>query len=215
MIELGTNPWILIILTFIEVGFIFIPPFIASKIEKNTLWMQLKELGLYKTKKFNLDQLKLAILGFLIGISLFLFGNFLYSINLTIIRHAFGEKFLQDAQSNAISTQPVEPSLPQFIIIILLQLIIVAVSEEIFFRAFLIKKFNRKFKPIFSIMIASLIFTIYHVPPFIVPIITLITYFGYYYTIGFLLSISYFYFDYSLIQNILAHGIFNILILLF
>jgi hypothetical protein len=132
-----------------------------------------------------------------------------------IIQQIFGEIFVKYAQENRVSTTPIQPTLLQFIVILLLQIFVVALSEELFFRAFLIKKFNKKFKPWFSLLISSFIFTLYHTPPFIIPFITIITFFGYYFTLGILLSLMYYLTDYSLLQNITAHGLFNILILIF
>jgi len=215
MIALGTDPWILILLTLLELSFIFIPTSIAAKAEKTTLRNQFEELGIYEIAQTNFSQIKLATLGLIIGIFLFFIGDIIYFLNISLIQELVGERFIKNAQESAISTQPVKPSILQFIIIFVLQFIVVAVSEEIFFRAFLIKKFNRKLKPIYSVLISSIFFTLYHIPPFIVPITTIITYFGYYFILGLLLSITYLSFNYSLIQNILAHGMFNVLILLF
>jgi hypothetical protein len=215
MIALGDNPWTLIILTLFELLLILIPPWIASKIERNTLSAQLKELGANELARINIHQTKLLILGLIFGIGLFFFGGFIYDLNILIIRHVFGEIFLKNAQENRILTTPIQPTLLQFIIILLLQIFVVAFSEEFFFRAFLIKKFNKKFKPFFSLLISSLIFTLYHTPPFIIPFITIITFFGYYFILGILLSLLYYVTDYSILQNITAHGLFNILILIF
>ncbi|MFX1502753.1 MAG: type II CAAX prenyl endopeptidase Rce1 family protein, partial [Promethearchaeota archaeon] len=92
--------------------------------------------------------------------------------------------------------------------------IITGPCEEAFFRGFLIKKLKVKLKLSYSIIFSSIIFTLYHIPPFLVPLTTIITYFGYYFAFGVLLSLVFVYFKYSLIPCSVAHSCFNILILL-
>ncbi len=98
---------------------------------------------------------------------------------------------------------------------IVLQLTIVGVCEEAFFRGFILKKIDKEWKVVYALLISSVIFTLYHVPPFIVPITTIVTYFGYYFTFGVLLSLVYIYSDYSLIPGIIAHAMYNILLMIF
>ncbi|MFX1427840.1 MAG: CPBP family intramembrane glutamic endopeptidase, partial [Promethearchaeota archaeon] len=103
----------------------------------------------------------------------------------------------------------------QLAILIMLQIVLVGPCEEAFFRVFLINKFKEKVKITYSIIISSIFFTLYHVPPFIVPFTTVITFFGYFFTLGILLALIFVYFDFSLIPCSIAHSFFNILLFLF
>jgi len=210
-IELGENPWILIGLTFFEFLFIIIPALISSKLEKKPFKDIIKEMGFQK----NSDIIIKIISGISFGVIFFFFGNYIILFFRDIvIRNIFGNEFVETGKAGVISTSPFQPNNIQLIILIILQVIIIGPCEESFFRGFLIKKLNLKLKLANSIIISSIIFTIYHVPPILVPLTTIITFFGYFFTFGLILSLIYIYFDFSLIPCSIAHSIFNILILL-
>ena len=65
-----------------------------------------------------------------------------------------------------------------------------------------------------TILFSSLIFAFYHVPPFLVPLSTIFTFFGYYFTFGILLALVFMLFDFDLVPCIIAHSLFNILLLI-
>ncbi|MFW9895536.1 MAG: CPBP family intramembrane glutamic endopeptidase [Candidatus Thorarchaeota archaeon] len=209
--QLGENSWILITLIFLEILLVFIPAFISSKIEKKKIVDSLSEMGFEK----NEDILIKIIAGLSTGVLLFFLGNFLiYIFRNVLIETLFGSGFAEQGQEGVIITTPIQPNIIQISIIIILQIIIVGPSEEAFFRVFIIKKLQVKIKTRYSIIISSIIFALYHVPPFIVPFSTIVTFFGYYFTLGVLLSLISLWFNHSLIPNSIAHSCFNILILL-
>lgn len=214
-ISLGQHPWILISLTFFELLFVIIPPLIAAKIEQTSVKTQLEIMGFQKPTYGLLRSFLEALFGVGIGIGLYLVGGYISLFYRIIIRAILGAEFLESGESGVISTQPIQPSMHQLIIILLLQLFVVAVSEEAFFRGFLIKKLQNKFRTIVGVIISSIFFALYHVPPFIVPITTILSFFGFYFTFGILLSILFIGCDRSLIPVILCHGIYNILVILF
>ncbi len=153
--------------------------------------------------------------GIFIGSIFFLCGNYItLFFRDFIVRNIFNSKFVEQGQSGAIGTNPIQPNIIQIIILIILQIIIVGPCEEAFFRGFLIKKIENRLKIHYSIIITSIIFALYHVPPFLVPITTIITFFGYYFTFGILLSLLFVYFKYSIIPCSIAHSCFNIFILI-
>ncbi|MBD3342602.1 MAG: CPBP family intramembrane metalloprotease [Candidatus Lokiarchaeota archaeon] len=57
-----------------------------------------------------------------------------------------------------------------------LEVLIVGPCEEGFFRGFVLKKSENKLKNTSAILFSSLLFALYHVPPFLVPISTIITF---------------------------------------
>ena len=210
-IQLGENTWVLIGLIILEALFIIVPTFISSKVEKKNFKISLNEMGFDK----NRDVILKIIAGISIGVIFFSFGDFiiLFFRNI-IIENFLGTAFIEEGQEGAISTVPIQPNLIQIIIIVILQIIIVGPCEEAFFRVFIIKKTQVKAKLGYSVVISSIIFAFYHVPPFLVPLATIITFFGYYFTFGLLLALVFIYFDNSIIPISIAHSCFNILVLL-
>lgn len=210
-VQLGENPWILIGLIFLEIMFVIIPALISSKLEKKRFQDIIKDMGFQK----NEDLIIKIISGLSLGILFFFFGSYLILFFRDfIIRNLLGSDFVELGQEGAISTEAINPNLIQIVILVILNLIIIGPCEEAFFRGFLIKKLESKLKLAYSIIISSIIFTFYHVPPFLVPVTTIITFSGYYLAFGLLLSLIFVYFEYSLIPCSIAHSCFNILILL-
>ncbi|MFW9969747.1 MAG: CPBP family intramembrane glutamic endopeptidase [Candidatus Odinarchaeota archaeon] len=209
-IQLGENPWILIGIMFFEVLFIILPALLFSRIRKQSFIGEINEMGFQKNK--NMVIKIVAGVGF--GILFFFLGDFIVIFFRDFLsRNLFGNKFVELAQEGAINTAPIQPNSIQLFILIILQLFIIGPCEEGFFRGFLIKKCNIKLKQIYSILISSAIFTLYHVPPFLVPIQTIMTYFGYFFTFGLLLSFIFVYFNYSIVPCSVAHSCFNILLM--
>lgn len=215
VIFLGQDPWILIGLTFLELLFLIIPPFIAAKVERTSLKEQLVMMRFQApSPPYWVIGLK-AFIGGVIGMLLYLVGGYIAFFYQVIIVTILGSQFLESGESGAISTQPTQPNLVQLSIILVLQVAIVAVSEEAFFRSFLIQKLQTRFRLYLSIIFSSIFFALYHVPPFLVPITTVISFFGFYFTFGILLSVLFIAFDYQIIPVILCHGVYNILVILF
>jgi len=214
-INLGKDPSFLIAITFFEIFLILIPALIASKIEKRPIIEEFKEMG-FQLKRNSLKNFTLKIfLGLLIGALFFFFSRFVVSITNFIVQILFGTQFVEQGVENAITTEPINPTITQLIIIITIQIIIVGPCEEGFFRGFIIKKSQKKMKLIYSVILSTFIFAIYHVPPFLVPVSTIITFFGYFFTLGTLLALTFIFFKNSLLPSSIAHSMFNILILIF
>ncbi len=210
-IQLGEKPWILIGLIFLEILFVIIPAYISSKIEKKSFKELLFEMGFQK----NDDILIKIIAGLSIGVIFFSFGNFiLIFFRHIVIENLFGTKFIAEGQEGVISTIPFQPNIVQIIILVILQIIIIGPCEEAFFRGFIIKKLNVKMKIAYTVIISSILFSLYHVPPFLVPLATTITYFGYYFVFGVLLASIFIFFEYSLIPCSISHSCLNVLLLL-
>jgi len=210
-IELGKNPWLLIGLTILEILFVLLPAYSFSKIKKISIKDAIREMGFQK----NDDLFIKTIAGISFGILFYFLGGYLVIFFRNIItRSIFGSEFIIQAEEGAINTDPATPSFIQIIFLIVLQILIVGPCEEAFFRGFLIKNIAKKIKLIYSILISSCLFTFFHIPPLLVPLSTIITYFGYYFSLGLLLSLLFVYFNNSLIPCSIAHSCFNILILI-
>ncbi|MDX1799040.1 MAG: CPBP family intramembrane glutamic endopeptidase [Candidatus Lokiarchaeia archaeon] len=210
-VQLGENSWILIGLTFFELLFVILPALFLSNLKKKSFMTEINDMGFQMNDRLS----RKIISGLCFGIIFFfLSGYLILFFRDFIIRNLLGSEFVESAQEGAITTTPIQPNIIQMSILIILQIIITGPCEEAFFRGFLIKKFNLKLKSIYSILISSTIFSLYHVPPFLVPLSTTITFFGYYFTFGLLLSSIYIYFNYSIIPNSIAHSLFNILVMI-
>lgn len=215
MIKLGENPWILIILSMFEVLLIIIPIFISSRISRSSMKQELHEIGVVISFSNFINKLMKLALGIVIGIGLVFLSRFiLFFFQDIIVSFLFSKDFVKEGVTNAINTQPLNPNPLQIFIFIIIQFLIIGPCEEIFFRGFIITKFKGKIRLAFAIIISSFSFALFHVPPFLVPISTIITYFGYYFTIGIILALIFIYSNFSLIPGSLAHSVFNFLILI-
>lgn len=215
-IDLGKDTILLISLSFLEILLILIPTLIASKVEKKSFLDELKEIG-FQRKSTTLKKMILKVIsGLLIGIIFFFISGYIISFFInTLVLVLFGPQFVEEGINNAISTTPFDPTIMEIIILIAIQVFIIAPCEEGFFRGFIIKKSSKKMKLSYSIIFSSVIFSIYHVPPFLVPLSTIITFFGYYFSFGIFLSLTFVLFKNSLLPSSIAHFTLNILILLF
>lgn len=215
-IDLGKDPNILILISIAEILFVLVPSLIAAKIEKKPFIIEVKELG-FNVKNSTLKNILLkSCLGILIGFLFFFMSQILLTFYMRfIIQSLFGAQFIEEGIGNAISTSPVNPNFIQLSLLIAIQIIIIGPCEEAFFRGFIINKSKNKVKLIYSIILSSFLFSIYHVPPFLVPLTTIITFFGYYFTFGILLSLVFVAFKGSLLPSSIAHSSLNVLLLIF
>ncbi|MBY9018451.1 MAG: CPBP family intramembrane metalloprotease [Candidatus Lokiarchaeota archaeon] len=215
-INLGANPFILILFIILEILLIIIPNLIASLVEKKSFKEELVEMG-FSFLNYNIKRgLLLISQGILIGVFFYFIGGWIFIFFVdVVIKNVMGVVFVENAINSAISVEPMNPQLIELVIIIVLQVLIVGPCEEGFFRGFILKKIKHKSNYIFALIISSLCFTIYHVPPILVPISTIITFFGYYFTFGLLFGGLYRINKESLLPNMVAHSLFNILILIF
>lgn len=214
-ISLGQNPWILISLIFLELLFIIIPVFISSRVKDNSFREELKSVGFTLENKTSSRVTEEIAAGLLLGALFFVIGGFILVFFRAFLVETFlGSEFVKSGQEGAISTDPVEPDFLQVSVLIVLQFLIVGPCEEAFFRSFLIKNLSSKFQVSISVLISSFLFALYHTPPFLVPLTTILSFFGYYFTFGILLSLIFLLFDQSLVPCALAHSFFNVLILL-
>ncbi len=215
-VNLGKDPNILILISFAEILFVLVPSLITAKIKKTTLIVEVKELG-FNVKNSKLKNILLKICaGILIGFFFFFISDILLTFYVRfVIQNLFGAQFIEEGIGNTISTSPLNPNFIQLSLLIAIQIAIIAPCEEAFFRGFIINKSKNKVKLIYSIILSSFLFTLYHVPPFLVPLTTIITFFGYYFTFGILLSLVFVAFKGSLLPSSIAHSSLNILLLIF
>ncbi len=215
-INLGQEPLLLILLIFLELLFVFIPAYITKFPDNSTLKEELLAMGFTKSQSPPLMQTIKFLSGVCIGFGFLIISDYLlFFLKTFITENIFGTEFLQQAEEGAINTSPVEPNIIEQLIITILFMLIVAPSEEAFFRGFIAKRFYQDSHNLLALLVSSTFFAIYHVPPFIVPIQTIITFFGYYFFFGFILAIIFKISKYSLIPVVVAHATFNFLLIFY
>ncbi|MGQ4873233.1 MAG: CPBP family glutamic-type intramembrane protease [Promethearchaeia archaeon] len=180
--NLGENPWILIGFMFLELLFIIIPVKISTIVEKKRFLDILKEIGFKYKNEHYLKKILKIFAGISLGFFFYFIGGYIiFFFRNIIIENIFGTTFIKTGEKGAIETSPVKPNIIQLVIIIILEFLLVAICEEAFFRGFLLTKLANKIKKYYATIISSIFFAIYHVPPFLVPIATIITFFGYFF----------------------------------
>jgi len=215
MIQLGENPWVLILLSMLEILFIVVPILISSRISRTTIKQELYQIGLQISLSDFTNKLIKITLGIFIGIGLLLLSTLiLYFSRDIIVAVVFSEEFVNEGMENTISTQLLNPNILQVFIFGIIQFLIIGPCEESFFRGFIITKLKEKTRLSYAMIISTIAFTLFHVPPFLVPLSTVVSYFVYYFTIGFILSLVFRYSNFSLLPGSMAHSVFNFLILI-
>lgn len=215
-INLGATPLILILFITLELLLIIIPNLIASYVEKKSFKELLVDMG-FSLSNYNIKRIiSLISQGILIGVIFYFMGGliFIFFVDV-VIKNVLGTIFVENAINNAINVEPMNPQIIELVILIVLQILIVGPCEEGFFRGFILKKIKNKSNYLIALIISTLCFTLYHVPPILVPIPTIITFFGYYFTFGLLFGGLYRMYKESLIPSMVAHSLFNILVLIF
>ena len=215
-INLGATPLILIFFITLEILLIIIPNLIASYIEKKSFKEELVDMG-FSLSNYNIKRILLLISqGILIGVIFYFIGGWIFIFFVDIvIKNVLGTVFVENAINNTINVEPINPQIIELVIIIVLQVLIVGPCEEGFFRGFIFKKIKNKSKYYIALIISALCFTLYHIPPILVPFSTMITFFGYYFTFGLLFGVLYRINKESLLPNLVAHSLFNILVIIF
>ncbi|MHA1670863.1 MAG: lysostaphin resistance A-like protein [Promethearchaeota archaeon] len=215
-INLGANPSILILFITLEILLVIIPNLIASHAEKKSFKEELIEMG-FNLLNYNIKKgILLISQGIIMGLFFYFIGGwiFFFFVNI-VIKNVMGTVFVENAINSAINVDPMNPQIIELVFIIVLQVLIIGPCEEGFFRGFILKKIKNKSNFLLALIISSLCFTIYHIPPILLPISTIITFFGYYFTFGLLFGGLYRINKESLLPNIIAHSLFNILVLIF
>ena len=212
--QTGSNNLILILITFLELLLLVIPIIFVYIFKKQSLFSQLKSIG-FDRSKYNSKRVLICIFeGTLIAILFSLIASWLIYSSIIVVSYIFGDAFVQNAINNAIYVEPTRATPVELTIFVILQFMIVAPCEEGFFRGFLFKKLNNKLNFSVSLLLSSTIFAFYHIPPCIVPFSTITFYFGYFFTFGILLSLLYSLNRGLLLPCIIAHAIFNTIVLI-
>ena len=212
--QTGSNNLILIFITFLELLLLAIPIIFFYFFKKQSPFSQLKSMG-FDRSQYNFKRVLICIFeGTFIAILFCLLASWLIYSSIIVVSYVFGDAFVQNAINNTINVEPTRATPLELTVFVMLQFLIVAPCEEGFFRGFLFKKLKNKLNFVFSLLLSSTIFAFYHIPPFIVPVSTITFYFGYFFTFGILLTFLYSLNRGLLLPCIIAHAIFNTIVLI-
>ena len=118
-VELGYNPWFLLLLTLLELFLVVIPALVASKIDKKSFAHEIGEMGFHK-KVDPLSKNALKILaGLCFGFIFFLIGGYiLWFFKNIVVENLFGTTFVEKGAKNAITAEPMQPNYLQLTLLI-------------------------------------------------------------------------------------------------
>ncbi len=190
----------------------FIGPVIFFKIKNWDVKYEINK-RIYPVKTTSIQKSLEILKGIIFGFSfIFIAAGVSYLIEKTVIS-LFSEDIYHTASESTINTTP--PSLNYFelFIIIVLNYVLVAFCEEFFYRGVIFEYLKQK-NPRSGAVISSLLFAIYHVPPGLVPFLTTLVFFPYYFIFGLMLC-KIVQNDYgNLLTAIIAHGTMNAILYL-
>lgn len=198
-----------------ELLFILIP-LMVFKLQKKNLKYEFRHRIIPNerlTRSWKLRTLD-VLLGVFIGVGFYFLGEFMASSIQKLIIQWKGEDFYQNAVAGSVNTIPPPPPPKPLIIwtIIVIGIIFmfatVSLSEEFLYRGVILKELGHKSK-FWALMGSSAIFMIYHVFPGIVPWVTFITFWSYYFVFGLILGGIALIQKGDLITAIIAHGVFD------
>ena len=120
----------------------------------------------------------------------------------------FGTQFLQDTQEGAVDLTPLAFSPVGITVAIAGQFFLVGACEEFFFRGTIFRDlFPRRQK--LGVAVSAGCFMLYHVFPGIVPWITFVVNWPYYFSLGILFALLVWVRHFNLVAPIVAHGTYN------
>jgi membrane protease YdiL (CAAX protease family) len=210
-IDLAPSAIIFIFLHLFELLY-FIGPVIFFKIKKWDVKYEIKK----RIYPINTDPKYKAIeiiKGMIIGVSFIFIAAGISLLIRKMVITLFSEEIYQTASESSINTTPPSINYFELIIIIIFNYVLVAFCEEFFYRGVIFEHL-KQINPKKAALVSSLLFAIYHVPPGLVPFITTIVFFPYYFIFGLILC--------KIVQNdkgnlltaIIAHGTMNAILYL-
>ncbi len=215
-VDLAQNPGMYIAVIFLELIFLAIviviiwgkvrveaiPSFHEGFREYGMRFPESDRMGSDEIKKVGVE----VVIGSIMGVGMLFVAEIMAFAGYEITKALFGEEFYEQASAGSVNTSP--PSLEhiQVVLVVILMFLVVASCEELFFRGMLISEIRG---PLWiKVILSTVIFSIYHVPPFIVPWQTTTTFLLYYFSLGIVLALL-FRWRGNLIAPIVAHGLFN------
>lgn len=205
-LDLAPDALTLILISFLETIY-FIGPVIFFKIKKwDVKYEIVKRICPMPTdsKKKLIEILKGIVYGILFLVLAWVLST---SIRIIVIS-LLSEEVYQIASDSSVNTTPPSINYIELVIIIILNYVLIAFCEEFFYRGVIFEHLKQK-DPKKAALISSLLFALYHVPPGIVPLMTTIIFFPYYFVFGYVLAKIVHSSEGNLLTAIIAHGTFN------
>jgi len=198
-----------------ELFFILIP-LVIFKMQKKDLKYEFRHRIIPNERLNRPRKLRLLdiSLGVLLGVGFYFLGNLMASSIRKLIIQWKGEEFYHNAVAGSVNTIPPPPPPNPFLIWtiivigIILMFVTVSLSEEFLYRGVIMKEIGHKSR-FWAIVVSSALFMIYHVFPGIVPWMTFVTFWSYYFIFGLILGCIVLIQKGDLVTAIVAHGVFD------
>lgn len=150
-------------------------------------------------------------LGLVVAEGMFFLGDLVQLASRAVTVAILGEDYYRAASAGAINTSPPTLARGQVVLAIALMFAIVGSCEELFFRGCLVTEFD--LGPAARVLASSALFGLYHVPPFLVPAATTLTFLPYYFVMGLVLGTLFLWRERTLMAPVAAHGAYNAILL--
>ena len=148
------------------------------------------------------------LLGLGVGILFFLVGWGISILTEQVMAAILGSEVVEEAQQGTINPYPPLFSPVGISLAIAGQYLLVGTCEEFFFRGVLFGELFPR-QPCLGALVSAGAFTLYHVFPGLVPWLTLVVTWPYYFSIGLLFAFLVWIRHYNLLAPIAAHGTYN------
>ena len=205
-LDLATSTFIFFLIHFLELLY-FIGPVFFFKLKKWDVKYEIIK-RIYPIQTTNKQKLIEITKGTLYGVGFVIIGALIASSIRNLIIWLISESFYRTASESTVNTSPPSISIFELVVIIILNYVLIAFCEEFFYRGVIYEHLKQKNQKT-AILVSSLLFAFYHVPPGIVPLITTLVFLPYYFIFGVLLCIIVQSDKGKLLTAIIAHGTMN------
>jgi membrane protease YdiL (CAAX protease family) len=211
-----SSPLFLSLATLAELIFLLAPILVAGRYIKNpTFNNRVKLLGIYNNKSKDYFILKEVLIGIAFAGIAFLAVNIVSILTDLGFGAIFGQEFLESAYGSEEGTEFTSGFIPanilELILLIAMMILVVGPSEEVIFRGFTQRGWDRYLGTKWGLLFTALLFTFFHVIPILVPIELFLLLFPPYFVISLMLGVLYVWRKENLIACIIGHGLYNAL----
>jgi len=214
LLEFLTSPSFISIATIAELIFFFIPIwYVGRYIQHPTFNNRIKLLGIFNNENKDNYILKEVLIGLLFAVSAYFIVNLVSILTDLTFGAIFGPEFLERAYGSAegtgFTTDMLASNILELILMIVMMILIVGPSEEIIFRGFTQKGWDRHIGQKWALICTAIFFTFFHVIPILMPTELFLLLFPPYFVISLMLGAVYIWRKENLIACIVGHGVYN------
>lgn len=205
-LDLARSSIMFFLVSLLELIFIAIP-LIVFKFQKKDLKYEFRFRIIPESRSVKRRLLDI-VMGLLLGVGFLFVGSYVAFFIRQLVIYFMGESFYSSASAGSVNTSPPSLQVWELVLSVAVMYCLVGLSEEYCFRGVLFKEMGKK-SALLGWVGSSLLFSLYHVFPGIVPFSTFLTFWFYYFLFGILLAAITYVQKGDLITAIIAHGTFN------